>query len=422
MTNDAERGGPIARPAAQPALATTLAGGFSVRIALFFSALFLVAGTKLPYLPVWLDWRGLSNAEIAAITAAPLFLRIVAGPLIAMVADWWGDRRQAVVVLASVSLGGLLLLAAAQGFWAILLVTLLMALATTGLMPLAETLAMSGVRHGGLDYGRMRLWGSLSFIAAGFIAGTAIAASGAGAILAILIGGAVTTLLAALLLPPDPDEGQSRGRRLTFSGLGRFALDPQFLVFLLAAGAVQSSHAVFYTFGVLEWQRQGLSPTWSATLWAIGVVAEIGLFAFSRSVVARIGAPGLILAGAVGGIVRWGAMACNPPLAVLLPLQALHGLTFGAAHLGALHYMSASIAPAQAGTAQALYASVTAGIGLGFATLLAGRLYAAFGGQAYLAMAALSVLGLVAGLVLMRASKAKAQRGDVVPADAKQGC
>lgn len=405
MKNDTDRVARIVDPDHRPDLPTALANGFSIRIALFFSALFLVAGTKLPYLPLWLDWRGLSNAEIAAITAAPLFLRIIAGPCIAMVADWWGDRRQAVVLLAAVSLCGMLLLGVAHGFWPILLIAMLMALATTGLMPLAETLAMSGVRHAGLDYGRMRLWGSLSFIAAGFIAGTAIAASGAGVILAILVGGAVATLAAALFLPPDPDEGQTTARRLTFSGLGQFARDPRFLMFLLAAGAVQSSHAVFYTFGVLEWQRQGLSPTWSATLWAVGVVAEIGLFAFSRVIVARVGAPGLILAGAAGGVVRWGAMAFDPPLALLLPLQALHGLTFGAAHLGALHFMSATIAPAQAGTAQALYASVTAGIGLGFATLLAGPLYAELGGQAYAAMALLSLIGLVAGLALTRDPK-----------------
>ena len=79
--------------------ATGLSPGYGWRIALFFTALFLVAGTKLPYLPVWLDWRGLSKAEIAAITAAPLFLRIIAGPLIALVADWWGDRRAAIIVI-----------------------------------------------------------------------------------------------------------------------------------------------------------------------------------------------------------------------------------------------------------------------------------------------------------------------------------
>ncbi|MEZ5818122.1 MAG: MFS transporter [Hyphomicrobiaceae bacterium] len=386
-----------------------LAGGYALRLATFFSALFVVAGTKLPYLPIWLDWRGLAKPEIAMVTAAPLFLRIVAGPMIAMVADRWGERRQAAILLSALALGAVLLLGLAQGFWSILAVVLIGALAAMGLMPIAETLAMSGVRRGGLDYGRMRLWGSVSFIAIGFAAGPAITAFGAQSVLWLLIAGSVVTLGAALLLPPDPDAGEVRVKRRGLALTGRSLLVPHFLLFLAAAGVAQSSHAVFYTFGVIEWQRQGLSTTWCAVLWAVGVVAEIGLFAFSRVVAERIGAIGLLMAGAVAGLVRWTMMAFDPPLAVLLPLQSLHGLTFGAAHLGALHFMSKNVAPTEAATAQALYASVTSGIGLGLATLAAGPLYAALGGRAYLAMAALGSIGAVATLGLWRLEAGKRQ-------------
>lgn len=379
-----------------------LAPGYAWRIALFFTALFLVAGTKLPYLPVWLDWRGLTKAEIATITAAPLFLRIIAGPVIAMAADWWGDRRAAIIVLALGSFGAVCLLGAAESFWPILGVTLLAAIATTGLMPLAETMAMNGVRHGGLDYGRMRLWGSLSFIVAGFVAGAAIGGFGPGSVLWLLIGGASLTLAAALVMPADPGRTEPGGRRFSAAEAIAFASSPRFLVFIVAAGAVQASHAVFYTFGVIEWQRQGLSATWASVLWAVGVGVEVGLFAVSRTVIDRVGARGLIMAGAAAGVVRWTCMAFDPPLWGLVSLQALHGLTFGAAHLGALHFMGESVPPAQAGTAQALYASVTAGIGLGLATLLAGPLYSAWGGRSYLAMALLAAVGLSAGWVLGR--------------------
>ncbi|MGE0700241.1 MAG: MFS transporter [Hyphomicrobiaceae bacterium] len=386
-------------PAPQP-----LASGYGLRLALFFTALFLVAGTKLPFLPVWLDWRGLDKAEIAAVTAAPLFLRIVAGPLVAMAADWWGDRRQAGVLLAALAVAGAVLLGLAHGFWTILAVALVGALASMGLMPIAETLAMSGVRRGGLDYGRMRLWGSVSFVAVGFVAGPAIGLYGPGAVLALLVAGSVITLAAALVLPADPDRGHSGGRRPSLASLGRWALAPRFIAFLVSAGAVQASHAVFYTFGVIEWQRQGFSATACAGLWAVGVATEIGLFAFSGAVVQRLGAVGLLLSGALAGVVRWAAMAFDPPLAALVPLQALHGLTFGAAHLGALHFMSAFVPAGSAATAQALYASVTAGIAMGFATLAAGPLYAALGGRAYLAMAALALAGLAVTALLARQS------------------
>ena len=381
---------------------------FAVRIALFFTALFFVAGTKLPYFPVWLDWRGLTTSEIALATAAPLFLRIVVGPILAMAADRWGDLQQAVLVLAVASLIALGGLAAADGFYAILAVSLLAAMATTGLMPLAETIAMSGVRRAGHDYGRMRLWGSLSFIAAGFIAGAAITGFGPGAVWALLVAGAAATVAAAVALPADPEASSSERRPFSFAGLRTLVSEPGFLLFLLAAGAIQSSHAVFYTFGVIEWQRQGLGPTWAATLWAIGVAAEIGLFAYSRAVVERLGAVGLLVAGALAALIRWLVMAFDPPLALLLPLQALHGLTFGAAHLGALHLMAERVPPSHASTAQALYASVTSGIGLGLATLVAGPIYKAYGSRAYLAMVILALIGIAAA---MRLGQGRRQSG-----------
>ena len=87
-------------------------------------------------------------------------------------------------------------------------------------------------------------------------------------------------------------------------------------------------------------------------------------------------------------------MGFDPPLALLVPLQVLHGLTFGATHLGAIHFMARAVPETQAGTAQALYASVVGGMGMGGAMLLAGPLYADFGGRAYWAMAVIAVVGL----------------------------
>lgn len=375
--------------------------GYSARVGMFFAAIFFVAGTKLPYLPVWLDWRGLTAGEIAVVTAAPLFLRIVATPIVAFIADRSGNRRRMVMGLSWVSLACLVALFFAKGFPLILLVTLCLALVTTSIMPLTETIAMEGVRKAGADYGRMRLWGSLSFIAASFLAGIVVQNLGPGAVVPVLIAGAACTVLGAPLLPRAPEPG-GLSRRLALADALALFRDPRFLLFLAAVGSIQAAHAVFYTFGVLHWRNQGLTEGWAGVLWAIGVIAEIGLFAFSGTVMQRAGAVVLIAAGGLASVLRWLVMGFDPPLALLLPLQALHGLTYGATHLGAVHFMSRTVPEAQAGTAQALYASVTAGIAMGLATLAAGRLYPAWGASAYLAMAALAGVGLAATLAIAR--------------------
>jgi PPP family 3-phenylpropionic acid transporter len=289
----------------------------------------------------------------------------------------------------------------AQGFWPILAITLMLALLTTSIMPLTETIAMEGVRRTGADYGRMRLWGSLSFIVASFAAGFVVQQFGAGAVSSLLLVGGMVTVVAAHLLPL-PGSAGGTARRLALRDVLDLVRGQRFLLFLIAVGLIQAAHAVFYTFGVLHWRSQGLSEGWAGTLWAVGVIAEIGLFAFSGAIMQRLGAMPLILAGGIAAALRWFIMGFDPPLALLLPLQALHGLSYGATHLGAVHFMSRNVPEAQAGTAQGLYASVTAGIAMGLATLAAGRLYPSLGGAAYFAMSVLAIGGVLAALAIDR--------------------
>ncbi|KAB2911933.1 MAG: MFS transporter [Hyphomicrobiaceae bacterium] len=380
--------------------------GFATRVSLLFAGICVVAGTNMPYLPVWLDWVGMSAREIAIITAAPLVARVIVTPAIAFAADRFGDHRRFLIGLSWAGLAGLLVLTQCAGFWQILVWTVLFSLAMTTIMPLTETVAMSGVKAAGLDYGRMRLWGSLSFIAASIGGGWVVERLGAAsAIWLIVVGGMLTTAAAHGLAKPI---GLGRLKAATgpprlhiADALGLFR-SRGFIIFLLATGAVQGAHAVFYTFGTLHWRAQGLGAEWSGALWGVAVVCEIALFAFSGAVLRRIGAVELIALGSGTAVLRWLAMGFDPPLAVLVPLQVSHSLTYGAAHLGAIHFIGRFVPEGQSGTAQALYAAVTAGVALGGAMLIAGPLYADYGGRAYWAMALMAVVALWASLVLMQ--------------------
>jgi PPP family 3-phenylpropionic acid transporter len=329
--------------------------------------------------------------------------------VIGFAADRAGDHRRFLIALSWAGLAALLALAQSRGFWMILACTLLFALAWTTIMPLTETVAMSGVRAAGLDYGRMRLWGSLSFIAATLAGGWVVEGFGAASAIWLVVGGGVLTTLAAHALARPIGLGRLKAattppRLSPADALGLLG-SRTFLLFLLAVGAAQAAHAMFYTFGTLHWRTLGLSAGWSGALWAISIVCEVGLFAYSRAVFARIGARSLIMLGAGAAVVRWTAMGFDPPLALLVPLQILHGLTFGASHLGAMHFISQTVPEAQAGTAQSLYASVTGGVGMGSAMLISGPLYAAYAGRGYWAMALIAAIALAASLRLMRSGR-----------------
>ena len=378
---------------------------FFARVSAFYAAIFLVVGTHMPFLPIWLDWRGLSAAEIGLVFSAPYFIRLIVTPSVAFLADRRANHRGVIIVLAWGALASLLAMAPLRSFWPILCASSLFTLFWSTVMPLTETVAMRGVRTAGLDYGRMRLWGSVSFIAASLGGGFIVDWGGPPAALGIILVGAAATLIVAHLLPragPNESATPAAGSRLRLADAVRLIGNPLFLLFLFAIGMEQASHAVFYLFGTLHWRAQGYSAGTAGMLWAIAVVSEIGVFAYSSWCIGRVGILGLMLLGAAAGIVRWTAMALDPPLGVQMLLQTLHALTYGAAHLGAIHFIGKAVPQAQAGTAQALYATVTSGIAMGIAMGFSGPVYSVYGGGAYLGMAALAVGALLATLLLRR--------------------
>ena len=381
------------------------AGPLGVRIALFFAALFLIQGVAVPYFPVWLHTRGLDPLQIATVTASPLFIRLLVTPGISLLADRLDNYRLVILALASSALaltGGLGLV---QGYGPILVLGVAFLLASTTMLPLIDTVAVRAARSDGLDYGRMRLWGSITFIVANFLGGMAIEALGGGFALWMIGAAAVSTIAAAYALPAQ-SSGVTHASPGPFnwraSSPARLLGSPLFVLFLVAIGCTHGAHATFYTFSALHWQAQGLPAAWIGALWAIGVLAEVALFAVSASVVHRFGPAQLIVAGATASIVRWGAMAFDPPLALLVPLQALHALTYGAAHLGAILFISRAVPHSATGSAQAFFATIASGLAQGIIGLVSGALYGSIGGLVFLVPATVAIVGCAAGIVLLR--------------------
>ena len=253
------------------------------------------------------------------------------------------------------------------------------------------------------------MWGSISFIVAAIGSGAALAigppAAPSGNQVLLLVLAASGRVVRRLHRhsrrgPAAPASSGRAGRR---SG-GLWLADRRFWLFVVSAAALQSSHQLYYGFGTLYWRRLGFSDTVIGLLWAEGVVAEIVLFWYSAPLVARFGPLGLMALGGAAGIVRWSLMGVLPGLAAAAALQLLHALTFGASHLGAMHFLSRTVPPGAAASAQSLYAALSAGLGSGLVMLAAGALYAAYGGHAYLFMALLSAAGLCGVLLLQRAS------------------
>ena len=369
---------------------------FSVRIAAFFSALFLAIGIYLPFFPVWLKAQGLSDAEVALVLATPM-VRIFAGPALSFLSDRFDDRRMAIVALCLITLAGFALLLAVHGFWAIFLVCLAIGIVWTSILPIAETIAVGGSLDLGIDYGRLRLWGSLTFIAGSLGAGVVVGRLSGDAVLSMLIAALVLVVLAAVALPDtstDKTAVSEPAAKLRLADVRALFTGGMFPVFLVAAGLTQATHALYYAFGTIHWQGVGIGDGTIGILWSIGVLAEIMLFAFSGRVLAWVGPARLLIIGASAAIARWSIMALEPGLAVLVITQVLHAATYGATHLGTMHFIARAVPRRLQATAQGIYSALAAGILMSGLIACSGPVYQHLAGQAYLVMAGIAAISL----------------------------
>ncbi|MCB8835597.1 hypothetical protein LJD42_29055, partial [Escherichia coli] len=49
-----------------------------------YFAIFISSGLHLPYFPLWLEFRSLSPTEISIVLSMPLFVRVIAAPLVSI--------------------------------------------------------------------------------------------------------------------------------------------------------------------------------------------------------------------------------------------------------------------------------------------------------------------------------------------------
>lgn len=384
------------------------------RLCFFMAFLFLGLGVQLPFLPLWLADRGLSTGEIAAVLSGQILIRAFGAPLGTFLADRYNRPVPLVRLLPLLCAASYLLLAFMQGFEAIFLVAVLAAVFLSPVGPIAENFAMVESAKAGLDYGRQRLWASVSFIVGTLVSGFALEIMATSTAVLLIAVSYAALGFAGLALPdikPQAQSGQTPARTRPADVLRLFR-SRVFVIFLLAVSIAQASHAMLYGFGSLHWEQLGISKGTIGILWGIGVCAEVVFFFFSGRLLPRFAPILLILIGCLLGVLRWTVTAFDPALWLLVPLQTLHAATFALTHFGTLHYLMQNVPGALRNSAQGLYTACSAGLFLMLATVMAGPLFDAFAGRAYLAMAAMSLIAAGLAFTVMRISPRAPAAGD----------
>lgn len=364
------------------------------RHASFYFWYFAALGALLPYWGPYLKGRGFSAAEIGELIAVMMATKIVAPVIWGWVGDATG-RRMAIVrvasMLAVIAFAGVL---HAGGYWWMAVVIAAFSFFWNAALPQFEAVTMSRLGDQTHRYSSIRLWGSVGFVIAVVAVGPVLDSHGTALLPPILLA-----LFAGIWLSSfTVSEAQGAPRADSRSGSFWSAVRrPEVLVLLGVCFLMQASHGPYYSFFSIHLAERGYPGWLIGQLWALGVVAEIGVFLLMHRLQPRFGVRRLLLASLALTTLRWvliaGFVDHRP---VLIVAQILHAASFGVYHAVAIGLIHGFFRGPHQGRGQALYSSLSFGAGGAFGSLYAGYLWETAGATPTFLLAALASAGAFA--------------------------
>jgi PPP family 3-phenylpropionic acid transporter len=367
-----------------------------VRLAAFYFAYFLMLGGYAPYFSVYLKRAGFDPVEIGILLALAPATRIFAPTLWAWIADHHGHRRLLVRLTsaaAAVTCAGLLF---AERFGTLFTVLLMLNVFWSAALPLVEATTFGHLRGRLGDYGRIRVWGSVSFVLAVVLSGALLDRTGILWLPAVLLALFSLNALAAWALPRDLASAHHEEHAPLAETLRR----PEVMALFAACFLMSAAHGPYNTFFSIHLVDHGYSKSAVGWLWAVSVLAEIGLFLVMPRLMLRFSVPAIIAASlgcAVPRFLMIGWLVESAPAMVLA--QCLHAATFGAHHAAALAAIHHFFRGRYQARGQALYTALGFGAGGAVGGLASGWLWEQAGPEltfSCAALAALLALGVVA--------------------------
>jgi PPP family 3-phenylpropionic acid transporter len=377
--------------------------GLATRVSLVYFGYFFFLGISTPFENSWLTARGFGE-HAGLLIGASLIAKTIGQPMLSYLADLMG-RRLMLIIAAIASAAGTLALVFAYNYFVVLALLLFSGFFIGPILALTDALALSSEQ---LNYGHVRLWGSLGFAVAVVAGGWLIDQLGVPLVIWLEVAGLGVLLVITFGLPRrahQRDDMRTSGARAAANKLlGKFLVAPTTWIFMLSVATLNASHAYYYSFSVKLWvQYSHLSNFQTSVLWFVGVVAEVLLLWIVGDKVPLRRAKQLLIFASVGGVLRWATMALSPSFVASFPLQCLHACTYAAMHLGAMLVLRRAVPPAIATTVMGIYAALVNGVMIGIVTYNLDPVYAELGAHGYLFMAALSALGGLGILIFIRA-------------------
>jgi PPP family 3-phenylpropionic acid transporter len=335
---------------------------------------FGVMGLYLPYFNLYCYHLGFSGVHIGVLSALRAVAMVVFPMAWGALADRTQGRRPIYILCNWVSVAVWALFLFTENFAPMAVITLVYGIFYSPLISFLEAITMETLGREKKSYGRIRLWGSISFITIVLAFGKIIEVFSARVIIVSILVGSILLALIAASVPPD-----RRKKKTLFVSGANALLHRRAVVFLTCAFLMLVSHGAYYGFFSIHLENLGYSSIFIGVSWALASAAEIIAMIYSEAIFSRFLLERVLLASFAAAVLRWALLGVATSPGLIIVTQVLHAMTYGTFHMASILYID-RLSPGDAkNLGQAVNNSLTYGLGLMVGFVINGYLFGIMG-------------------------------------------
>lgn len=368
----------------------------------FYLFVFFGIGSLFPLLSVYLsEVENLNGYQIGLILSIGPVIMIFFQPFWGMLADMKNSHNVLLTLTTLVTGMAALGYVFFDGFVSFMIIATTLAIFQSAIIPLSDSISLKYTSKTGINYGNVRLFGSLGFGLAVFAMGRLSEWNPKVIFYAFFL----TLLVSAAISIKMAKEPSGRPAGL-FSGMKDLMRMKKFLIFLGVTFMIFGPNLANNFYFSLFVEDRGGTYTGIGIAFLIAVLSEIPFMRVAGSWIRRLGLLQVALIAAIVSLIRWMFYFTEPALSLVYASAVIQGFSLGLFIPAGLQYIR-DITPLHiTATAVTIYSAVGNGLGNWFFTFFGGIVfeeYTIYG--VYIFFAALTSLGVLLTVWLIKDEK-----------------
>lgn len=331
----------------------------SLNLKVLYVAEFGALACFLPFLTVYFQQKGLTLTQIGVAYALFSLVGVVAQPIWGVITDKYLNKRVTLIITMSISALAVFSLIFANSFYLILLSIVLFLSFQSSIIPVADAFTYEIIEtHKEIDYGKIRLLGSLGYALVAMLTGQVVKYLGINSGFFLY---AVVILFGVIFVYQIDFQGKSSNKnknKVKIDDFINLIKEKRFLIFMLAVAVINITLGSNMAYISILIEKTGGDVSNLGTLGFIAAISELPILYFGTKLMKKYGELNLFILGTACFVLRYFLNGTSTSYVTVLMLQLMQCITYTLFLLSSLQYLSKITPPKIRTSAMTFYTAV----------------------------------------------------------------